>query len=249
MKAPESLPKHIAIIMDGNGRWAQERGMDRIEGHREGVKRVLEISRACRDLGVPTLTLYAFSSENWRRPPTEVSALMVIMKEFLQANRQELIDTETRLCTIGDIDRLPAETLGEIRKTVDETRHLTRHTLNIALSYGGRDEILQATRKLAADVVAGRIQPDEISEELFAAQLDTGGQPDPDLMIRTSGEQRISNFLLWQLAYAEFIFPTVPWPDFTRDRLEECLDIYAGRERRFGMTGSQIKGGVTDDFA
>ena len=249
MSAPGSLPKHIAIIMDGNGRWAQQRGLDRIEGHREGVKRVLEISRACRELGVPSLTLYAFSSENWKRPEDEVSALMVILKHFLRDNRQELIDTGTRLRTIGELSRIPAETREEIERTLAETESLTRHNLNIALSYGGRNEIVQAARRLAADAVAGRIQPDDIDEAQFASRLDTAGQADPDLMIRTSGEQRISNFLLWQLAYAEFVFPRVPWPEFTRERLEECLDIYAGRERRFGMTGQQLKQGISDEFS
>jgi undecaprenyl diphosphate synthase len=235
-------PNHVAIIMDGNGRWAESKGLARLEGHREGVNRVLEISRACRDLDIRVLTLYAFSSENWKRPQDEVSGLMVLLREFLRAHRAELIENKTRLNAIGDHSRIPADTLAELEKTIAETRHFDTYVLNIALSYGGRDEITRACRKLAEEVRTGERTVDSIDEQALSDRLDTAGLPDPDLMIRTSGEQRISNYMLWQLAYAEFMFPEVPWPEFTRDRLVECLDSFGNRERRFGMTGAQIKG-------
>lgn len=240
---PEKLPVHIAIIMDGNGRWAQSRGLHRLEGHRKGVDRVLEISRVCRDWGIPHLTLYAFSTENWKRPDDEVGGLMEILKEFLRAHRAELIASETRLNTVGDIARIPAETRAELEKTMAETAHLQKHVLNIALNYGSRAEILRATQSLAADVKAGKLDIGAIDETLFSSRLYTSGQPDPDLMIRTSGEQRISNYLLWQLAYAELVFTPVPWPDFGADELAACLREYAHRERRFGLTGAQVKAG------
>ncbi len=238
---PAKLPKHIAIIMDGNGRWAQSQGLPRLAGHHEGTKRVREISRACRELGIRHLTLYAFSSENWRRPEDEVAGLMDLLRVFLEENRQELVDTETRLVPVGDLSKIPAATMAEVERTVEATRHFTKYTLNIALSYGGRDEILQAVRSLAADVKDGLLNVDDIDEERFSSRLYTKGQPDPDLMIRTSGEQRISNYLLWQLAYAEFLFVPEPWPEFTVDRLMVALDQFGNRERRFGMTGEQVK--------
>ena len=236
-----ALPAHIAIIMDGNGRWAQARQLPRLEGHREGVNRVLEISRACRELGVRTLTLYAFSTENWKRPTDEVDGLMLLLQQFLRSHQQELVDTGTRMRAIGDISRLPASVREEIELTQEKTKNLDQHSLNIALSYGGRAEILRAARSLAAEVQTGQLKLDEIDEQKLSDRLYTAGQPDPDLLIRTSGEQRISNFLLWQLAYAEMMFVPVAWPQFTRERLVECLQQYGQRERRFGMTGEQVR--------
>ncbi len=239
---PAALPQHVAIIMDGNGRWAQTRGLPRIEGHREGVNRVLEISRACRDLGIRILTLYAFSTENWKRPGDEVSGLMDLLRLFLREHRAELVESRTRLNPIGDLTKIPAATREELEQTVAATADCEKHILNIALSYGGRAEIVRAARSLAAEVRAGTLAVEQIDDEQIAARLYTVGQPDPDLMIRTSGEQRISNYLLWQLAYSEFMFPDEPWPDFTRERFERCLAAYGQRERRFGLTGDQVKG-------
>lgn len=235
------FPAHVAIIMDGNGRWAQARNLPRIEGHRAGVQRVLEISRACRDLGIQILTLYAFSTENWKRPEDEVGGLMALLKEFLLAHRDELLSSGTRLNVLGELSRLPAETRDEIERTVAMTRESTKHVLNVALNYGARAEIVRAVRSLAEEVKAGRLEPDAIDEETFARRLYTAGQPDPDLMIRTSGEQRISNYLLWQLAYSELVFSPVAWPDFDRAQFATCLDAYMKRERRFGLTGDQVK--------
>jgi undecaprenyl diphosphate synthase len=238
---PAKLPAHIAIIMDGNGRWAQARGLPRIEGHRAGVERVLEISRAVREWGIPYLTLYAFSTENWKRPEDEVGGLMLILKQFIIAHRQELIDSETRLNPIGDLSRLPAETRAEVEKTVSLTAGLRKHTLNVALNYGSRAEILRAVKGIAEDAKAGKLDPAALDEAAFANRLYTAGQPDPDIMIRTSGELRISNYLLWQLAYSELMFSPVAWPDFSQDEFAACLREFAGRERRFGLTGDQIK--------
>ena len=238
---PEKLPAHVAVIMDGNGRWAQARGLPRIEGHRAGVERVLEITRTCRDGGIPYVTLYAFSTENWKRPEDEVGGLMLILKEFLIAHRHELVESETRLNPIGDLSRLPEVTRKEIEVTVAETAGLRKHTLNIALNYGSRVEILRAVRSLALDAKNGALDPAAIDEAMFANRLYTAGQPDPDLMIRTSGEQRISNYLLWQLAYSELMFSPVAWPDFSAEEFAACLREFAHRERRFGLTGDQLK--------
>jgi undecaprenyl diphosphate synthase len=238
---PEKLPQHVAIIMDGNGRWAKGRGKVRLEGHKEGTDRVLEIARACREWGIRTLTLYAFSTENWKRPEDEVGGLMVLLRDFLRTNRAELIESGTRLHTLGDLTPIPAETRAEIEETLKATRHLDKHVLNIALNYGSRAEILRAVRGLAEAVKNGELQPEQIDEAALEAWLYTAGQPDPDLMIRTSGEQRISNYLLWQLAYSELIFTPVSWPEFGRKEFAECLRAFGNRERRFGMTGEQIK--------
>lgn len=238
---PSKLPVHIAIIMDGNGRWAQSRGLDRLEGHREGSLRVLDIARACREWGIQHLTLYAFSTENWKRPSTEVGGLMELLRLFLVDNQPELVATETRLRPLGDIARLPARTREQLEITMAATAGFTKNNLNIALNYGARDEILRATRLLAEEVQAGKRTPADLTEDDISDHLYTTGQPDPDLMIRTSGEQRISNYLLWQLAYAELIFSPVAWPDFTPPRLLECLHDYEKRERRFGLTGEQLK--------
>ncbi len=238
---PEKLPVHVAIIMDGNGRWAQAQGLDRLEGHREGVNRVLEISRACREWGIKVLTLYAFSTENWKRPSDEVNGLMILLREFLRQNRAELIEKKTRLVAVGDLSRIPELTRKEIEITAEETKSFDENILNIALNYGSRAEIIRAARLLAEEVKVGTRTVESIDEESISGKLYTAGQPDPDLMIRTSGEQRISNYLLWQLAYSELVFIPVPWPEFNRERFAECLNEFAGRERRFGLTGAQVK--------
>jgi undecaprenyl diphosphate synthase len=238
---PESLPRHIAIIMDGNGRWARKRSLNRIRGHREGAESVRTIVRSCREIGIEVLTLYAFSTENWQRPRKEVSALMSLLKDFLRSELPEMMKNDIRLNAIGQIERFPDDVLAVLRDVMEETRNNSGMILNLALSYGGRDEIVSAAQKIAADVQAGRIQTEEITEAFFSKYLYTGGMPEPDLLIRTSGEMRISNFLLWQIAYAEIYVTDTLWPDFRKDELIQILDDYKKRERRFGVTGDQIK--------
>jgi undecaprenyl diphosphate synthase len=226
--------------MDGNGRWARKRSLNRIKGHREGAESVRDIVRACREIGIEVLTLYAFSTENWRRPQKEISALMKLLKDFLKSELAEMMENDIRLNSLGDIERFPEDVLKVLKQVMGETRQNRGMGLNLALSYGGRDEIVKATREIAAGVKEGRLQPEEISEDLFANYLYTRGMPEPDLLIRTSGEMRISNFLLWQIAYAEiFVTPTL-WPDFRRKELVQILLEYEKRERRFGGTGEQI---------
>ena len=228
------LPDHLAMIMDGNGRWARKRLFNRVRGHERGMEVVRTVVRTCRELEIPYLTLYAFSTENWARPQAEVSALMALLRKFLTGERAEMMDNQIRLSAIGEIDRLPAE----VRRNLDETLTLTADNtgmvLNLALSYGSRAEIVQMARTLARRAADGTLDPDAITTETVAGHLYTAGMPDPDLLIRTSGEMRISNFLLWQIAYAEiFITPTL-WPDFTREELLDILDAFSRRERRFG---------------
>jgi undecaprenyl diphosphate synthase len=242
---PESLPRHIAVIMDGNGRWAKKRSLNRIKGHREGAESVRDIVRACREIGIDVLTLYAFSTENWKRPKTEVSALMKLLKDFLRAELPEMMDNDIRLNPIGDIKRFPKNVLEVLKEVTTKTGQNRAMTLNLALSYGARDEIVKATQRIASEVKAGYLEPEEITESLFANYLYTGGMPDPDLLIRTSGEMRISNFLLWQIAYTEIYITNTLWPDFRRKELIEILGDYAKRERRFGATGDQIKEGTS----
>lgn len=228
------LPKHIAVIMDGNGRWAEARGLPRIAGHREGIKSVREITSLCRELGIAALTIYAFSVENWNRPAPEINALMRLLEHYLQAERDNLIEKGIRFKAIGRIDFLPQSAIKWIRNTERDTAHLDKMVLTVALSYGGRSEIVDAARNLARDCKANRIQPEEVDERLFESYLSTHELPDPDLLIRTSGEARISNFLLWQLAYTELYFTPTLWPDFRRrDALLAFLE-YQRRERRFG---------------
>ncbi|MBW1897244.1 MAG: isoprenyl transferase [Deltaproteobacteria bacterium] len=235
---PDLLPRHIAIIMDGNGRWARKRSLNRIKGHREGAESVRDIVRACREIGIEVLTLYAFSTENWRRPQKEVSALMKLLKDFLKSELAEMMENDIRMNGLGDIERFPEDVLKVLKKVMGETRQNRGMRLNLALSYGGREEIVKATQKIAAEVKAGQLQPEQITEDLFANYLYTRGMPEPDLLIRTSGEMRISNFLLWQIAYAEiFVTPTL-WPDFRRKELVQILLDYEKRERRFGATGA-----------
>jgi len=230
------LPRHIAIIMDGNGRWARQRGLPRIYGHKRGADAVRDIVERCRKLGVPVLTLYAFSDENWGRPKEEVSFLMGMLGDFLRSEIATMRANDIRFRTIGRTERLPKAALTWVEKAMAETAENRGMVLNLALSYGGRGEILQAIKRMEA---AGGI-PADLREEDLASHLDTAGLPDPDLIIRTSGEQRISNFLLWQGAYAELYFTEVLWPDFDEKELLLALVDYQGRQRRFGLTGEQV---------
>jgi undecaprenyl diphosphate synthase len=229
-----SIPRHVAIIMDGNGRWARQRGLPRIKGHEEGAESVRAILRACRDTGVQYLTLYAFSVENWVRPAAEVSGLMTLLKHFLRKEEKELHDNQIRLRMIGRMEDLPEAVRKELRRVIVATREYDRAHLTLALSYGGRAELVDATRRIATRVKDGEIEPEAIDEEVIRAALYAPELPDPDLMIRTSGEQRTSNFLLWQLSYAEFYFTDVLWPDFREEHFKEALAAYAQRHRRFG---------------
>lgn len=238
---PARLPRHIAVVMDGNGRWARERGRNRIEGHRAGIESVRQIVTACRELGVQVLTLYAFSSENWKRPRLEVRALMRFLDEYLHKELSTLVDNEIRLTTIGDLSRIPPGVQQTLESVKQRTRNHKAMTLVLALGYGGRAEIVAAARRAAADAAAGRLDPQTLDEARFSDYLDTAGLPDPDLMIRTSGEFRLSNYLLWQMAYAEFHFTPTLWPDFRKGHLYAALLDYQARERRFGLTGEQVE--------
>ena len=234
------LPKHIAIIMDGNGRWAEQRSLTRIAGHQKGIKRAKEVIRSCRKLGIQVLTLYAFSTENWNRPQKEIKTLMRLLKRFLTAEGNQLIRNNIRLNTIGAIDELPQEVNQVLSEIMDKTKDNSGMVLNAALSYSGRSEIIHAIRTIAKDVRKGTVKPQQIDETLFSSYLYTTGLPDPDLLIRTSGELRISNFLLWQLAYTELYITNTLWPDFTEKDLMLALQDYQKRERRFGLTQQQI---------
>jgi undecaprenyl diphosphate synthase len=235
------LPRHIAIIMDGNGRWAKERGEDRVYGHYEGVVSVREIVNACGEVGIEYLTLYAFSAENWNRPKNEVDALMELLVNTIRKEIEDLKKNNVRLHIIGDFESLPAICQKELNEAKEITASNTGLNLILALSYSSRKEMLEAARKLADMAAKGTIKPEEINDELFHKCLYTAPFPDPELMIRTSGEYRISNFLLYQAAYAELYFTNVNWPDFRRDNLYEAILSYQGRERRFGKTSEQIQ--------
>lgn len=228
------VPAHVAIVMDGNGRWAQQRGLPRGEGHKSGVGAVREAVRAAVACGVRYLTLYAFSTENWKRPPEEVNGLMQLLVESADTYLQEFIDGGIRVDTIGDTSALPPLVRGAVTQVRKMTRRGEKLTLIIALNYGGRPEIVRATRAIAEAVLEGRARPEEIDESMLTQHLYTAGIPDPDLLIRTSGEQRLSNFLLWQLAYTEFYFTPKLWPDFTGADFQAALHDYAQRKRRFG---------------
>ena len=234
------IPRHLAIIMDGNGRWAQKRHLPRVVGHHRGAEAAQGVVDECLAMGVGHLTLYAFSSENWGRPHDEVDALMGLLSAQLQRQLERLPLQRVRLRAIGELDRLP----DKIRKVLDQvitgTAQNDEMTLTLALSYGGRNELIRAARALAHEVAAGRMEPEAIDEAMLAGALDTAGLPDPDLVIRTSGETRISNFMLWQTAYAEFIFLDVLWPDFSAYHLRTAFEEFARRERRFGLTGGQL---------
>ena len=236
----ERLPQHIAIIMDGNGRWAKEHGKQRIFGHQRGVQSVREVSEACAKLGVKYLTLYAFSTENWNRPLAEVTGLMTLFAQTIKKEMDTFVKNDIRLNAIGDLERLPESNYKMLKETVDATKDNKRMTLTLALSYSGRWDLMQASRRMAADAAAGIIKPEEITQDTINNYLSTAGIPDPELLIRTSGEERISNFLLWQLAYSELYFTPKYWPDFHEAELYEAILNYQGRERRFGKTSEQV---------
>jgi len=241
--AKEKLPRHLAFIMDGNGRWAEERSLDRIAGHYQGAETVRMVVRTSREIGIPYLTLFAFSSENWSRPRDEVDALMALLKDYLVSELKEIADNGIRLLAIGDLSRLPKEIASVLNDTVKQTSQGAGMTLTLALSYGGRDDIIQAVRRIMTNCREGTLAPEEVNEALFANYLWTAHLPDPDLLIRTSGEMRISNFFLWQLAYTEIYVTSILWPDFTKEDLIQALLSFQNRERRFGLTGEQIKAG------
>ncbi len=230
----ENLPVHVAIIMDGNGRWAKKRMLPRVAGHRAGTIKVKTIIRMSSDIGIKHLTLYAFSTENWKRPKEEVGALMGLLIEFLQKELDEMHEKNVIFNTIGDITKLPKEVIEVLENAKEKTKNNTGMTLNIALNYGSRAEIVDAVKKIAQDMKDGSIAVGDIDAQMISDHLETAGQPDPDLMIRTSGEERLSNYLLYQLAYAEFYFTPVYWPDFDEAEYEKALIEYQGRQRRYG---------------
>ena len=239
-----TVPEHVAIIMDGNGRWAKQRGLPRTMGHRKGVDAVREAVRAAGDVGIKYLTLFAFSSENWRRPETEVSDLLGLLKAFIRRDLAELHRQNVRVKVIGDRHSLKSDILDLLVDAEETTKTNTALTLIIAFNYGSRDEIARAMASLARDVEAGRLKAQDISPALIDARLDTAGIPDPDLIIRTSGEERLSNFLLWQAAYSEFIFVREYWPDFSREIFYSALETFASRDRRFGGLVGQTAAAV-----
>jgi undecaprenyl diphosphate synthase len=238
---PKRLPRHVAIIMDGNGRWAAGRGLPRIEGHRRGKDAVRAVVESARRLGIPYLSLYAFSTENWNRPQDEVNGLMSLLRRYLSTELRKMMRNQIRLVAIGNLKRLPRAVQEALRRNVEATRHNTGMTVVLAVSYGGREEIAEAMRAMAREVRRGTLDPEDIAEDVVGDYLSTAGIPDPDLLIRTSGEMRVSNFLLWQIAYAElFVTPTL-WPDFGEAEFVAALSHYQGRERRFGRTPEQIE--------
>jgi undecaprenyl diphosphate synthase len=234
------LPAHIAIIMDGNGRWAAKNSLVRIAGHKAGVKAVRDVVTASRELGIRYLTLYAFSVENWLRPNSEVNALMRLLREFLKKELKTMLDNDIRLISIGNYDALPQIVRKDLLETIEKTSQNSGMVLNLALSYSGRDEILRATRLILEAFRKGKLSSEELNQQLFSNYLYTTDIPDPDLLIRTSGEYRISNFLLWQTAYTEFYFTDVLWPDFRRKHLFDAIVDYQRRERRFGLISEQL---------
>ena len=234
MPTHPEIPRHIAVIMDGNGRWAKERGLPRLEGHRAGADSVREVLEACIEMGVQYLTLYAFSSENWSRPASEVKSLMGLLDRFLVEKAKDFKKQKVRLLAIGQLERLPDKTRGRLEKIQEQTKDYQALTLILALSYGGREEIVAAAQKIAIDVQNGTLEADRIDNSLFASYLQTAGMPDPDLLIRTSGEMRVSNFLLWQISYAEMVVVPKYWPEFRKPDLVEAVGEYKRRNRRFG---------------
>ena len=235
------IPSHVAIIMDGNGRWAKQRGLPRTEGHIRGQDALRTTLRAAARRGIKYLTVYTFSTENWSRPQEEVDALMSILVSAIHAETPQLIAEGVRMRAIGDLSRLPQQAQDSLAESIELTKDGAQITLILALSYSSRDEIRRASQRLAAEVAAGRLRPEEITEELISSYLDTAEYPDPDLVIRTGGEERISNYLLWQSAYSELYFSETYWPDFGQEALDEALAAYASRERRFGKTSEQIQ--------
>lgn len=237
-----NLPKHVAIIMDGNGRWAQQKSEQRIYGHQKGVESVRDSVEACAEIGIEYLTLYAFSTENWNRPKEEVDALMELLVSTIASETPTLNKNNIRLLAIGNLKSLPGKCYAQLQQAMHETAKNTRTTLVLALSYSSRWEIINAVKQIAFEVESGRLSSDEINDKIFEQHLNTGelNIPDPELLIRTSGERRISNYLLWQIAYAEMYFTDVLWPDFRKENLFEAIYDYQNRERRFGLTSEQI---------
>jgi undecaprenyl diphosphate synthase len=241
------IPRHLAIIMDGNGRWARQKSQPRVYGHRQGVETVRRVVEECSRLGVEYLTLYAFSYENWGRPDEEISALMELLTAYLKKELETMLSNSIRFNVIGDIDRLPASVRCMLTDTIERTEQNSGMTLTLALSYGSRDEITRAMRKIARRVADGEFSPDKITESMIDEHLDTVLLPEPDLLIRTSGEMRISNFLLWQMAYTELYFTPTLWPDFDHQDLHDAFRAFGRRRRRFGLTDEQRGGGDFDD--
>ena len=237
----DALPRHVAVIMDGNGRWAERRGLDRIEGHRAGIESVRAVVRAAHELGVRQLTLYAFSTENWSRPKGEVDELMRLLEHYLESELEEVDRNGIRVRAIGRLERLPESARAKLDEALGRTRDNDEMDLVFALSYGGRTEIADAARKLAREVEQGKLDAEAIDEKLFAACLYDPELADPDLLIRTGGESRVSNFLLWQIAYAEIHVTEVMWPDFRKGDLVDAILAYQGRERRYGLTSAQVR--------
>ena len=237
----KKVPQHVAIIMDGNGRWAKQRNKDRIYGHREGVKSAKEVVEAAGEIGVKYLTLYAFSSENWQRPEQEVKALMQLLVQEISQELDRFKQENIRLKVIGDLSRLEPEVYQAVQRAIEQTSNNDRMTIVIALSYGARQEIVNAVRKIAQKVKQGQLDPSEINEQIFANHLYTAGIPDPDFLIRTSGELRISNFLLWQLSYTELYFTKILWPDFRKEQFFEAIYNFQQRERRYGKISEQLE--------
>ncbi|WP_026880414.1 isoprenyl transferase [Hymenobacter norwichensis] len=237
---PQNIPSHVAVIMDGNGRWAKQKGGLRIFGHQSAITAVRDTVEAAAEMGVRYLTLYAFSTENWSRPAHEVTALMQLLVHTIRKETPTLLKNSVRLQSIGQIDSLPASCQRELSEAIELTKHCSRMTLVLALSYSGRWDLTQAARRLAADVAAGKLRAEDVQESTIGGYLATAGIPDPELLIRTSGEQRISNFLLWQLAYTELYITELLWPDFRRAHFEEAVRAYQRRERRFGKTSEQL---------
>ncbi len=238
---PKNIPQHIAVIMDGNGRWAKKRGRKRIFGHENGVTAVRETAEGAAELGVKYLTLYAFSTENWNRPKFEVNALMKLLVKTIHEETQTLNKNKIKLNAIGDIKNLNKDTARELQRAIKNTEHNDQMTLTLALNYSGRWEITEAARRIAQKVKENTLDPNDINDNIFAQHLETSGCPDPELLIRTSGEERISNYLLWQIAYSELYFTPVLWPDFNKEELYKAIFDYQHRERRFGKTSEQIQ--------
>ncbi|MGG1920734.1 MULTISPECIES: isoprenyl transferase [Chryseobacterium] len=238
----ENLPKHVAIIMDGNGRWAKSRGEERTFGHKNAINAVRNAINACNEINIPYLTLYTFSSENWNRPSEEVNTLMNLLVETLLLEAEEIFSKGLRMHVIGNLEKLPALVREQLERVVELTKENTKGNLVLAISYGSQNEILEAVKNISSDVKEGKVEIENINESLFENYLYTKDFPPVDLLIRTSGEIRISNFLLWQIAYAELQFLNVLWPDFTKDIFFQCIVDYQNKERRYGLTGEQVKG-------
>ena len=247
LRSRGKLPRHIAVIMDGNGRWAEERGLPRAAGHQAGIASLRDLTRAGRELGLGFLTVYAFSTENWKRPKREVSMLFRLLVKMLRDELREMLENGVRLNAIGQLNSLPKLVQQELFDAIERTSQNKGLTLTLALSYSGRWDLVHAMQAIALDVRSGKVSPEDISEETVRAALTTATLPEPDLLIRTSGEMRLSNFLLWELAYAEIHVTKTYWPDFRREHLYEAIRDYQSRERRFGLTGEQLRGSAAED--